>query len=37
MRLAVGLCHTVPVGTVATIGEGYLGLHGHAQYVALRV
>jgi len=30
-----GLCHTVPAGTVTTIGEGYLGSHGHAQYIAL--
>ncbi|GAB7106713.1 hypothetical protein JCM4814A_50270 [Streptomyces phaeofaciens JCM 4814] len=32
---AEGLCHTVRPGEVTTIGEGYLGLHGHAAYVAL--
>ncbi|MFD5712872.1 hypothetical protein ACFWHW_21245 [Streptomyces pharetrae] len=32
-----GLCHTLPAGTVTTTGEAYLGSHGHAQYVALRI
>ncbi|CAL9352414.1 hypothetical protein SUDANB132_00488 [Streptomyces sp. enrichment culture] len=32
---AVGPCHTVGSGDVTTIGEGYLGLHGHVHHVAV--
>ncbi|HZF89088.1 hypothetical protein [Streptomyces sp.] len=34
---AEGLCHTVSDGNVTTIGEGYLGSHGHARHIALCV
>ncbi|MEV5343324.1 hypothetical protein AB0K93_33350 [Streptomyces sp. NPDC052676] len=32
---AEGLCHSVAPDHVVTIGEGYIGRHGQAQYLAL--
>ncbi|WP_431987384.1 hypothetical protein [Streptomyces griseoflavus] len=32
---AEGPCHTVRPGDVTTIGEGYLGRHGHLRHVAV--
>ncbi|MEU2057930.1 hypothetical protein [Streptomyces bungoensis] len=32
---ATGLCYTLPSGAFSTVGEGYLGLHGHADHLAL--
>ncbi|MEV5432669.1 alpha-amylase [Streptomyces sp. NPDC052701] len=32
---AEGPCHAVRPGDVTTIGEGYLGPHGHAHHIAL--
>ncbi|MFE7859287.1 hypothetical protein [Streptomyces sp. NPDC057403] len=32
---ATGLCSTVPRGALSTVGEGYLGQHGHADHLAL--
>ncbi|MFJ8196929.1 hypothetical protein [Streptomyces sp. NPDC096152] len=32
---ATGLCSTLTPGTMTTVGEGYLGQHGHADHLAL--
>ncbi|MFI1166875.1 alpha-amylase [Streptomyces sp. NPDC020801] len=32
---AEGLCYTLPPGETTTVGEGYLGQHGHADVLAL--
>ncbi|MFH8803838.1 alpha-amylase [Streptomyces sp. NPDC017936] len=32
---AEGPCHTVQPGAITTIGEGYLGRHGHVHHVAV--
>lgn len=32
---ATGPCSTLPPGAFATVGEGYLGTHGHADHLAL--
>ncbi|MEU0007203.1 alpha-amylase [Streptomyces sp. NPDC006314] len=32
---ATGLCHTVPPGAFTTVGEGYLGQHGHTDHLAV--
>ncbi len=32
---ATGPCHTLPPGAISTVGEGYLGLHGHADHLAV--
>ncbi|MEV6180491.1 alpha-amylase [Streptomyces sp. NPDC052015] len=32
---AEGPCYAVPPGDVTTIGEGYLGRHGHVHHVAV--
>lgn len=32
---ATGLCSTLPPGAWSTVGEGYLGQHGHADHLAL--
>ncbi|MEV7688935.1 hypothetical protein ACFW1F_37340 [Streptomyces bungoensis] len=32
---ATGLCYTLPSGAFSTVGEGYLGQHGHADHLAL--
>ncbi|MFS4091544.1 alpha-amylase [Streptomyces sp. AF1A] len=32
---AVSLCYTLAPGAVSTVGEGYLGRHGHAGHLAL--
>ncbi|MEU4038760.1 alpha-amylase [Streptomyces collinus] len=31
---ATGLCYTLPAGASATVGEGYLGQHGHPDHLA---
>lgn len=32
---AAGVCSTLPPGAYTTVGEGYLGSHGHADHLAL--
>lgn len=32
---ATGLCSTLAPGAMTTVGEGYLGRHGHADHLAL--
>jgi hypothetical protein len=32
---ATGPCHTLAPGAVSTVGEGYLGQHGHVGHLAL--
>ncbi|MFJ4585532.1 alpha-amylase [Streptomyces echinatus] len=32
---ATGLCQTLPPGASRTVGEGYLGQHGHADHLAV--
>jgi hypothetical protein len=32
---ATGLCYALPPGAMSTVGEGYLGRHGHADHLAL--
>lgn len=32
---ATGLCYTLAPGAITTVGEGYLGRHGHADHLAL--
>ncbi|MFF8942279.1 hypothetical protein ACF1A5_08355 [Streptomyces sp. NPDC014864] len=32
---ASSLCSTLAPGTMSTVGEGYLGRHGHADHLAL--
>lgn len=32
---ATGPCHTLPPGAFSTVGEGYLGLHGHPDHLAV--
>ncbi|MFI1566829.1 hypothetical protein ACH4ZX_27880 [Streptomyces sp. NPDC020490] len=32
---ATGLCYTLAPGAFSTVGEGYLGLHGHADHLAV--
>ncbi|WP_333777298.1 alpha-amylase [Streptomyces sp. IBSBF 3136] len=31
---ATGLCYPLPAGASATVGEGYLGQHGHPDHLA---
>ncbi|MEU2062493.1 hypothetical protein [Streptomyces sp. NPDC013455] len=31
---ATGLCYALQPGTTRTVGEGYLGQHGHPDYLA---
>ena len=32
---ATSLCYSLPPGAQSTVGEGYLGQHGHADHLAL--
>ncbi|MFJ4521903.1 alpha-amylase [Streptomyces sp. NPDC088810] len=32
---ATGLCYALPPGASRTVGEGYLGAHGHPDHLAL--
>jgi hypothetical protein len=32
---ATSLCRTLPPGADSTVGEGYLGEHGHADHLAV--
>lgn len=32
---ATGSCHALAPGTLSTVGEGYLGRHGHVGHLAL--
>ncbi|TMU98116.1 hypothetical protein FGK60_09845 [Streptomyces sp. DASNCL29] len=32
---ATGLCSTLPPGAYSTVGEGYLGQHGHPDHLAV--
>lgn len=32
---ATGLCSTLPPGATRTVGEGYLGQHGHPDHLAV--
>ncbi|MBL1104352.1 alpha-amylase [Streptomyces sp. 5-8] len=32
---AMGLCYPLPPGASRTVGEGYFGLHGHADHLAV--